>query len=286
MTGDPLPYPVQVMLARRVEELPAADALPGGCAWEPKLDGHRLVVLTSPVRLQTRSGRDVTERFPEIAEAAGALPPGTVLDGELVVWLDGKVDFQALQTRANSPRRRTPPANYAAFDVLALDGADWRPRPYGERRPGLEALLGPLGPPLQAVPMTLDRETARQWYDLRAGGVEGLVAKGLAQPYRPGRRGWLKIRHMELQDAMVVGVTGPVARPTAAVVDFGDGPVLSARLAPLLRRQLGEAATTGRASVDDVDYRPLVAPLPAEVRHGDTRHTTAAVIRLREDLAL
>lgn len=232
MTG-PLPLPVRVALARRVDTVPAADALPGGCAYEPKFDGHRMVVLTGPVRLQTRSGRLVTATFPEIAEAAGALPSGTVLDGEVVIWRDGRIDFGALQRRALRGSRRRPvlPANYAAFDLLAAGGTDLRGRPYDERRAALVALLAPLGPPLQAVPMTTDRDEAVQWYtSLAPAGIEGLVVKGRGQRYRPDRRDWLKLRHAVPQDAEAIGFTGAPRAPRALVLDLGDGPFASAPL--------------------------------------------------------
>lgn len=268
MTGDPVPPPVQVVLARRVERLPEPGDLPGGCAYEPKFDGHRLVVLTGPVRLQTRSGRMVTGTFPEIAAAAGALPPGTVLDGELVIWQNGRLDFGALQKRALRGAR-TPPANYAAFDLLACDGLDWRGRPYEERRLGLAALLGGLGPPLQPVPMTADRAEAESWYSgLAAGGVEGLVVKGRAQRYRPGRRDWLKLRHSVPQDALAIGTDGP-----ALVVDLGDGPVTTAPLEAALRAEL--AALPVPPGPD--------APLPVEVSQGSGRHGAVTVLRLRPE---
>ncbi|MFF3558425.1 ATP-dependent DNA ligase [Streptomyces sp. NPDC002574] len=286
---DPVPPPVVVMLARRVETVPEADALPGGCAYEPKFDGHRMVVLTGPVRLQTRSGRIVTDTFPELAEAARALPPGTVVDGEVVIWRDGRLDFGALQRRAlGSTRRRlsAPPANYAAFDLLAVGGTDLRGRPYDERRAALTALLTPLGPPLQPVPATTDRAEALNWYaSLAASGIEGLVVKGRAQRYRPGRRDWLKLRHSVPQDAVAIGFTGTPRTPRALVLDLGDGPLASAPLDAPLRVQLAALITpappTGATLDDGTPYRPLPAPLPVEILQGVGRHALTTVLRLR-----
>lgn len=268
---DPIPPPVEVALSRRVDRLPACDALPGGCAYEPKFDGHRLVILTGPVRLQTRNGRMVTATFHEIAAAAEALPPGTVLDGELVVWQDGRLDFGALQRRALRGAR-IPPVNAALFDVLALDGTDLRRSPYEERRRTLTELLAPLGPPLQTVPMTTDRDEAVGWYEgLAAIGIEGLVVKGLAQPYRPRRRDWLKLRHTVPQDALALGYTAD-----ALVVDLGDGPVLSAPLSPVVRHQLppGLPAAEGPAP------HRLPEPLGVEVLQGTGRHGETTVLRI------
>ncbi|MGH4033801.1 ATP-dependent DNA ligase [Actinomycetota bacterium Odt1-20B] len=249
MTALPFPTPVSVELAKAVNSLPEG----GGWAYEPKFDGHRLVVLVrggseggggGGVGLQARSGRTVTAAFPDLAAAAAGLPPGTVLDGEVVVWRDGRIDFGAVQQRANGTRARAAalarslPASYAAFDLLAEGGADCRGLPYEERRARLVRLLGPLGPPLQAVPMTTDREQALIWYEtLPATGVEGLVAKRLDSVYRGGARAWLKLRHSDTRDAVVVGFTGSRGRPRALVVVLpGDGsPVVSSPLAPGVR---------------------------------------------------
>lgn len=115
----PIPFLVVVMLSRPVTALPPVGALLGGCVYEPKFDGWRVVIMTGLVLLQTRSGRNVTRSFPGISEAAAVLPPGTVLDGELVVWIGGRVDFGALQSHGFGRPKHTPPASYAAFDVLA-----------------------------------------------------------------------------------------------------------------------------------------------------------------------
>jgi ATP-dependent DNA ligase len=268
---DPIPPPVEVALSKRVDRLPEPGALPGGCAYEPKFDGHRLVVLTGPVRLQTRAGRIVTGAFPEIAEAAEALPPGTVLDGELVVWRDDRLDFGALQRRALRGAL-APPANAALFDVLALNGTDLRRRPYQQRRGALVELLAPLGPPLQTVPMTTDRDEATGWYEgLAAIGIEGLVIKGRAQPYRPRRRDWFKLRHTVPQDAVAVGFT-----TDALVVDLGDGPVVSAPLRPAVRDQLPPGLPTPQGP----GYHRLPDPLTVEVLQGTGRHGLTTVLRI------
>lgn len=86
--------PVDVMLARAVLALPPAFALPGGVQYEHKWGGYRLVAFTSPrPHLQSRRGADLTVGFPEIAEAVATLPD-VVVDGELVIWGDGALDFR------------------------------------------------------------------------------------------------------------------------------------------------------------------------------------------------
>ncbi|MEU4733984.1 MULTISPECIES: ATP-dependent DNA ligase [Streptomyces] len=299
MKGPVVP-PVRVALAEAVHALPRD---PGRLAYEPKFDGHRMVLFrgaAGEVVLQARSGRLVTAAFPDLAEAARALPDGTVLDGEVVVWSGGRTDFAAVQGRAAATPGRAPalarrlPASYAAFDVLAADGADLRPAPYVRRRERLEALLSGLGPPIQAVPMTTDPDVARDWFEtLPAVGVEGLVVKRLDEPYRAGRRAWRKLRHTDTRDAVVIGFTGPRERPSALVLVLpdDDAPVVSGPLAPRLRAEAGAAlrglpepvggGTATAVGVGEVAYRSVPPALEAEVAQGTTRHTVTTVLRLK-----
>lgn len=299
--GSVLRPPLKVALAEPVAALPRG----AGLAYEPKFDGHRLLVFTldGTAVLQARSGRIVTAAFPDLAAAALALPDGTVLDGEVVVWTGGRIDFAAVQRRAAATVSRAAllasrlPASYAAFDLLAEGGRDLRSAPYERRRERLVALVGPLGPPLQPVPMTTDAELAATWYEtLTATGVEGLVIKRLGGPYRPGARDWRKLRHTHVRDAAVVGFTGPADRPAALVLVLPDDdtPVVSSPLPPALR---SHAATTlaGRGTgaadgvamaigVGEVPYRGVAPGLVAEVERGTTRHSVVTVLRLRDDL--
>ncbi|WP_030964277.1 DNA ligase [Streptomyces sp. NRRL S-378] len=303
---------MRVALAAAVRDLPRA----AGLAYEPKFDGHRLVVVRSAadVSLQARSGRIVTSAFPDLAAAALQLPAGTVLDGEVVVWHAGRTDFALVQRRAAATAARAAvlaqslPASYAAFDVLELAGLDVRARPYERRRALLVDLLLPLGPPLQPVPMTTDPELAATWYEtLPASGIEGLVVKRLDQAYPAGRRGWQKLRHTDVRDAAVVGYTGTPRRPLALVLVLPVGdetPLVSSPLTAALRREVAEAAAArgaaepgaaepgaaeARATVTaiglgEVPYRALDPPLTAEVRYTSARHPPPEVLRLRTDL--
>ncbi|MEV7542425.1 ATP-dependent DNA ligase [Streptomyces sp. NPDC089915] len=296
--------PVRVALAASVGTLPRGP----GLAYEPKFDGHRMVVLRTAggVALQARSGRTVTAAFPDLVAAARALPAGTVLDGEVVVWHEGRTEFALVQRRAAAtPARaaalaRTLPASYAAFDVLELAGLDVRARPYEHRRALLVDLLAPLGPPLQPVPMTTDPELALTWYEtLPASGIEGLVVKRLDQPYPSGRRSWRKLRHTNVRDAAVIGYTGTPARPLALVLllpgEDEETPLLSSPLPPALRTALTATLRTAPAAprtappltvtgLGETPYTPLDPPLTAEVRHTSTRHPPPEVLRLRTDL--
>ncbi|MFJ4710645.1 ATP-dependent DNA ligase [Streptomyces sp. NPDC088785] len=296
--------PVEVALAEPVDDLPVDGT---GAAWsfEPKFDGHRMVVFRDAdgVVLQARSGRSVTRAFPDLVAAATALPAGTVLDGEVVVWRDGRTDFAAVQRRAAAASAgrarglaREFPASYAAFDLLGDAGGDLRGLPYRERRSRLVGVLGPLGPPLQAVPATTDRATALDWYEaLVATGVEGLVAKRVDGPYRGGRRSWLKLRHSDTKDAVVVGFTGVVGAPRALVVAVaGDGePVLSVPLGGGVRREVGAVLVAAPGvvgvvvgvGVGEVVYQGVerVPEVVVEVRQRSTRHGafSAEVVRVR-----
>ncbi|MET9606239.1 ATP-dependent DNA ligase [Streptomyces sp. NPDC006512] len=297
--------PVRVALASSVRTLPRG----AGLAYEPKFDGHRLVVVRTAqdVVLQARSGRIVTAAFPDLAAAARQLPAGTVLDGEVVVWHAGRTDFALVQRRAAAATAaraavlaQTLPASYAAFDVLELAGLDVRARPYERRRALLVDLLLPLGPPLQPVPMTTDPELAETWYEtLPASGIEGLVVKRLDQAYPAGRRGWRKLRHTDVRDAAAVGYTGTPRRPVALVLvlpgEEDEPPLVSSPLAAALRAELANAVaartetapgggTVTAIGFGEVPFRPLDPPLAAEVRHSSARHPPPEVLRLRTDL--
>jgi ATP-dependent DNA ligase len=246
--------PVAVELAKSVRDIPPPQALPGGCRYEPKWDGYRLVIVRSgsSTRLWSKQGRDLTDRFPDIAAAARAqVPAGTVVDGEVVVWHGDRLDFGLLQRRMATPPARmaalvaAAPASYVAFDVLAAGGTDLRRRTLRARREQLEALAGRWAPPLQLSPLTDDLAEARQWFaDFRAAGVEGLVVKGASTRYAGGRREWLKVKSWETTEVLAGGVIGPLERPSQLVAGrVRDGElVVVGRTSPLSPRQSAELA--------------------------------------------
>ncbi|MFF4933214.1 DNA ligase [Streptomyces griseofuscus] len=286
---------MSVALAQSVSDLPQGP----GWWFEPKFDGHRTLLWrqNDSVRMQARSGRDVTSVWADLARAGVVLPTGTVIDGEAVVFIDGVVDFAAAQSRAaSSPARAARlaeqyPASFAAWDILSHgEFGDVRSRPYSERRALLLDVLGGVGPPLQAVPATDDREVAMVWYDsLRAQGLEGVVAKRASSSYRSGRSGsgWLKVRHAETVDAEVVGYTGSPRRPRALAVRLPDGRTALSRAVPapvaaavgdrLLGVGTGSRSRTGAGE----PYTAVDTGLVAEVLAGTTRHATVTVTRLR-----
>jgi ATP-dependent DNA ligase len=290
-------WPVSVALAQSVPELPT------GTDWsyEVKLDGHRMIMWRTDdgVRLQARSGRDVTAVWGDLALAGLHLPAGTVLDGEAVITTeDGRISFEAAQARAaSSPVRARRlavqrPAHYIAFDALQLPSGDVRPRPYSERRTALLSLLAelPANTPIQAVSATTDRDTALTWYTtLHHQGIEGIVAKRATSPYRAGRTGgWQKIRHAETVDADVIGYTGPQTRPRALAVRLANGrtaltQTLSAPLAAQIAQVLVTArpAEHGRADTGEAYTRIPSGLAVVEVLAGTTRHAVVTPLHLR-----
>lgn len=199
------------MLARRANALPAGE----GWVFEPKWDGFRVLVFRAGDAwlLQSRDERPLDRYFPELrAPLAAALPARCVLDGELVVAAGGGLDFEALQQRIHPAASRIArlaretPASIVFFDLLAEGGRDLRPRPFRERRRALEALLAGARPPLHVTPATPDRRVAADWFGRFEGaGLDGVVAKGAGDPYQPGQRAMVKVKHERECDCVVAG---------------------------------------------------------------------------------
>ncbi|MFC8593235.1 ATP-dependent DNA ligase [Streptomyces atroolivaceus] len=173
--------------------------------------------------LQTRRGALLQDRFPDLAAAAQSLPNGLVLDGELAV-LDhhGQLSFTALQRRATAGRNARAlaaelPAHFIAFDVLQSDGQELLDEPFVRRREVLEALFADhrLGPPWTLCPSTTDPAIADEWLHewTDVPGLEGVVAESLTGRYRPGVRGWTKVRRWNTTEALIGGVTGSLHHP-------------------------------------------------------------------------
>jgi ATP-dependent DNA ligase len=170
-----------------VARLPLASDLPGGACFEPKWDGFRALVgvdAHGQVQIRSRTGTDLVAAFPDIAAAAAdQLSPGTLVDGELVVWDGNRLDFSQLLRRLGGPARapalaRERPASYVMFDVLQHRGRDLAGEPFRARRRVLESILPELAPPLQITPATRERVVAEQWFtDYAAAdvGIEGLL---------------------------------------------------------------------------------------------------------------
>ncbi len=216
--------PVKPMLAKAVSGVPDPDTTPGGLLYEPKWDGFRCIVFRDgdEVVLGSRNERPLTRYFPEVVDAVRAqLPARCVVDGEIVVARASGLDFDALQQRIHPAESRvrllasTTPAAFVAFDLLALDDDDLTEEPFRRRRASLEAALAQAQPPVFLTPATADPVLARRWFDQFEGaGLDGVVAKPLAAPYRQDQRVMVKVKHERTADCVVAGFrwhkSGPV----------------------------------------------------------------------------
>jgi ATP-dependent DNA ligase len=204
--------PIAPMLAKAVgDELPDDDEL----IFEPKWDGFRCLVFKDgdKLELQSRNERPFERYVPELLpQLARQLPERCVLDGELVVVVDGELDFEALQQRIHPAESRInrlseeTPTSYIAFDLLALGDRDLRDTPFAKRRAALEKVLGKARHPIYLTPATTDRELARQWFiRFEGAGLDGLVAKPPEGTYVPGKRVQFKVKHKRTADVVVAG---------------------------------------------------------------------------------
>ena len=209
-SSPPTP-PIEPMLAKLAEELPAG----GSYLYEPKWDGFRAIVFRndSDVFIQSRDLRPLDRYFPELHDVLLArLPPGCVLDGEIVIAGRNGLDFDALQLRLHPAASRVAklakesPSSFVAFDLLAVDGEDLRSAPQQERRARLEKLLEDTEPPIHLTPMTRDRAVAVRWLDeFEGAGLDGVIAKPEDGTYEPGKRAMIKVKHARTAECVVAG---------------------------------------------------------------------------------
>lgn len=167
---------------------------------EWKWDGIRaqLIKRHGQLYLWSRGDELVTENYPEVVQAAARLPNGTVLDGELLCWREGRpLGFNVMQTRISRKRLndrilRDCPVSFLAYDCMEDDGQDIRALPLRERRTRLERIVTGLGAGDRIVAPEVVEADAWEalealWQESRARGVEGFMLKGLDSPYEAGR---------------------------------------------------------------------------------------------------
>lgn len=216
----PLEFPVEPMLAKAVDRVPEP-ATRGEFSYEPKWDGFRCLIFRDgdDVELGSRGTKALTRYFPEVvADARRLLPTRCVVDGELVVRRGDpgaqRLDWEALSARIHPAASRIArlsaetPAEFVAFDLLALGSSSLLAAPFAERRASLVAELGGLDhdEPIHLTRATDDPALARDWFERFEGaGLDGVVAKRTAEAYRPGKRTMLKIKHKRTAEAVVVG---------------------------------------------------------------------------------
>lgn len=204
--------PVEPMLAKLADELPTASTF----MFEPKWDGFRAIVFRSDsdVFIQSRDLRPLDRYFPELHDALlERLPPGCVIDGEIVITAPHGLDFDALQLRLHPAASRVAklaketPSSFVAFDALAIDGRNVMDAPQSERRALLEQRLSGVEPPVYLTPMTRDPAVAAQWLQhFEGAGLDGVIAKPADIPYEPGKRVLFKVKHARTADCVVAGL--------------------------------------------------------------------------------
>ena len=209
----PMPQRIEPMLAKLVTKIPQPEA---GWGFEFKWDGIRALAYVDGgrVRLQSRTGEDITPRYPEIHPMGRALGSAEViLDGEIVA-LDqkGRPSFEEIQQRMgltaeNDIRRKMKevPVTYMVFDVLWRDGHSVVDQAYAERRKML-AGLKLAGASWQTPPFESGAGATMLQASARAG-LEGIVAKRLESRYEPGKRTgvWQKIKNHNRQELVIGG---------------------------------------------------------------------------------
>jgi ATP-dependent DNA ligase len=224
----PLAPPVLPQLAKSSKELPEGEAW----RYEPKFDGFRTIVFKDgdEVHLQSSNGKQMNSYFPEVAEQVLELPHDRlVIDGEMIVVVDGIQEFDLLSQRIHPAASRVQrlreetPAALVAFDLLSDGDEVLCSLPYEQRRERLAAVVAD---PVQLSPMTPDLDSAGEWL---TGASEGVIAKDADAPYRPGERtGMVKIKRVRTADAVVTAFRfgkeeGTVGSLILGMYDDGGG---------------------------------------------------------------
>jgi ATP-dependent DNA ligase len=295
---------VAPQLARSGKELPLGEQW----AYEPKFDGFRAIVFVDgeDVLIQSRGGKPLGRYFPELHFPSGRY----VVDGEIIIDADdGHEDFGALQQRIHPAASRIAmlaeetPARYVAFDLLARDDELLLLAPLHDRRSALESLAGDA---IGLTPLTRDPAATAEW--LRGG--EGVVAKDLRAPYRPGeRKGMVKIKRVRTIDAVVAGYRPGKEEGTVGSLILGlydqagrlhvvghssglrasEKRALVERLAPYETGERGHGDPSRWKSEKDLEWISLRPELVVEVTFdhasgGRIRHGTK-ILRWRDDKA-
>lgn len=207
----PVLPPLAPMLAKAAPALPEAE--PGAYWFEPKWDGFRCLVFRDgdEVVLGSRNDKPLTRYFPELLDPLRAsLPERCVVDGEIVVAGPDGLDFDALQQRIHPAKSRIDrlaaetPAEFVAFDLIALGDESLLDVPLAERRRRLEAAIAEPAPSVHVTPGTYDRELAADWFSRFEGaGLDGVMAKAADGTYQPNKRAQLKVKHLRTADCVV-----------------------------------------------------------------------------------
>ena len=207
------------MLAKAAARVPDPAKTPGGMLFEPKWDGFRGLIAWDgdTIEIGSRGAKPLTRYFPELVEELPKiLPEPCLLDGEIVVATgepgSQRLDWEALSQRIHPAASRVAllseqtPAMFFAFDLLALGEEMLLDEPFHQRRARLEALLDGARHPLHLTRTTTDHDVATGWLaEFEGAGLDGVVAKPLDQPYAPGKRTLIKIKHARTADVVALG---------------------------------------------------------------------------------
>jgi len=310
------------MEARPVHDLPEGERW----RYEPKWDGFRCLAFRDgdSLELRSKSGQSLSRYFPDIVAALTRLEaPHFVLDGEIIIPIERRLSFEALQLRLHPAASRVKklaavhPARYVAFDLLVTaDGRRLTDQPFTERRRALEAFLAGEGshPAVRLSPSIADRAAALDWLDRFGGDIDGIIAKRADLPYLGGSRdGMQKYKPVQTADCVVGGFrygknTPVVGSLLLGLYDaagllhhVGFTATLPAKEKPALTRRLEQLIEppgfTGRSpggpsrwSTERTgEWQPLRPELVVEVRYdqvtdGRFRHGTT-LLRWRPDKA-
>ncbi|UIJ45661.1 ATP-dependent DNA ligase [Sphingomonas cannabina] len=304
--------PIVPMEAKLAAELPSDE----GWQFEPKWDGFRCIALRDGdrVELWSKAGKPLGRYFPEVVAALAALPAKRFrLDGELIVPVGGSLSFAALQMRLHPSARRVAklaaetPAELMLFDDLADPAA-----PLTQRRATLEVFVrANPSPALHLSPATRDPARAREWLAETGGALDGVVAKRLDEPYRPGERAMVKVKRLRTADCVVGGFRYATGKPVVGSlllglydkegrldhVGFTSNMPDRAPLTKQLEKRIVPPGFTGDApggpsrwsTERSAEWQPLRPELVVEVRYDHVtgqrfRHGTA-FLRWRPDKA-
>ncbi|MER7687597.1 ATP-dependent DNA ligase [Streptomyces sp. NPDC097610] len=265
----PVMPPVKPMLAKSVAKIPP------DMQYEAKWDGFRAIVFRDgdEVELGSRTGKTLTRYFPELVAALRErLPERCVMDGEIVIAREGRLDFDALTERIHPADSRVrmlaekTPASFVAFDLLALADESLLDVALGDRRALLTMALSGVTAPVHVAPATTDREVAERWFEQYEGaGLDGVIAKPLNLRYRQDERAMFKIKHERTADVVVAGYrlhkSGPVVGSLLLGLYDDEGTLqhvgVSAAFPMKQRAQLVEELEPLR--MEDVERHPWAA---------------------------
>ena len=302
----PLKPPVKPQLALSRKQLPEGE----DWAYEPKYDGFRALAFVDgdDVFVQSRNGKPLARYFPELRFPDGRY----VIDGELVIFGDdGAEVFDALQNRIHPAESRInmlaeeTPVVFRAFDILAEGDEKLLTHAFSERRDRLETLVAGAGDAgsVELTPLDTDTAAAEGWL----GSGEGVIAKEVDAPYRPGeRKGMVKVKRLRTADCVIVGwrpgkEEGTVGSLILGLYDGKDLRVvghtsglsakrkreLVAELAPYETGERGSADPSRWAADRELEWISLRPELVVEVTFdhvsaGRIRHGSK-IVRWRDD---